>query len=82
MAKTKRQTAQEKEHEMVAYFKTLGKEQGAPLETLSARLGISRSTLCRKYASPKEFTVAEIDKICQILQPSEEYELRLRGFKV
>lgn len=79
MAKTKRQSAQEKEREMVAYFKTLGKEQGYPLETLSERLGISRSTLCRKYNAPKEFTIGEVDKICQILHPSEEYALRLRG---
>ena len=68
------------EHELVSYFKALGKEMGYPAKELSKRLNISQATLYRKYEDPKEFTVREVDKICQILQPDESHELRLRGY--
>ncbi len=77
---TKRQKAMNKEHELVAYFKALSKEMGYSFEELGERIGISQGTLYRRFENPKRLTVGEIDKICQILHPEEQYELRLRGF--
>ena len=77
---TKRQKAMNKEHELVAYFKALSKEMGYSLEDLGKRVGLSEPTLYRRFEDPKSLTVGEIDKICQILHPEEQYELRLRGF--
>ena len=81
MAMTKRQMETNRQREMVVYFKALGEDMGYSMEELATRLGMCRQTLARKYKNPKDLTIGEVDKICQILHPDKQYEERLRGLE-
>jgi len=82
MPKTKRQKQNEQIASAVAYIKALSGEMGYTQDYLSKRLGISAVTLRKRYRDPKQFTVAEINKLCQMLPIDEEFELKLRGVKL
>lgn len=82
MPKTKRQIANDKQREAVAHIKALSGEMGYTMDTLSKRVGVSAVTLRKRFRDPKQLTIAEIDKICQVLHPDEKFEMRLRGISI
>jgi|Cm827metagenome_2_1110796.scaffolds.fasta_scaffold47939_1 DNA-binding helix-turn-helix protein len=53
-------------------------EKGISQDRLAVRIGISPQTLCRKISGKRDFKLAEIVKICEVLNIENPIDIFLR----